>query len=139
MSKLKTIVCVVLIFSVGFLSGVIGSHLYVRNRIEKSIAAGNPHAMRFMGHLFRKLDLSQSQRKAIEDILASSREKWVDLRVRYRPEFEAAFEDTLDQVKAVLRPEQKAKLEKMIAKMKGRIQRLGGRGPFGRDGRGLGR
>ena len=130
MSKLKTIVCVVLIFLVGFLSGVIGSHLYVRNKIEKTIAGGKPHAMRFMGHLIRKLELSAQQQTEIENILDASREKWIALRGRYRPEFEAAFEETLSQVKAVLDPDQKAKLEKMITRMKRRFHRHGGSGPL---------
>lgn len=113
MSATKTTLVAVLVlmltFGAGVIAGAAAHHLWFAHR-----EAVHPFAMKAMvNRLDRRLDLTDAQRKQIEEILrrrhANINATWSGVRPRVRAEVEAANAEIVK----VLTPEQRAKFEKM--------------------------
>ena len=113
MSPTKTtviaVVLLVLTFGAGFIGGAAAHHLVFSHR--ETIPPFAMHAI--VNRLDRRLDLTDAQRKQIEEILRRRHAKinamWTDVRPRVRAEIEA----TNAEIVRVLNPKQRAKYEKM--------------------------
>lgn len=112
-TKLAAVVVVVLTFVAGMAVGVFGSHMHI---LYGGPGAGYfPRAM--VNRLDRRLDLTDEQRKKVEEIIhrrhANIDALWDGTRPRVRAEVEAANEE----IARVLTPEQRARFEKMRMRM----------------------
>jgi Spy/CpxP family protein refolding chaperone len=115
-NTLLAVVVLVLTFVAGMAAGVFGAHMH--------ILYGGPGAARFpramVNRLDRRLDLTDAQRKQVEEIVnrrhANIDAVWGGARPRVRAEIEAANEE----IARVLTPEQRARFEKMRMRMLGR-------------------
>jgi Spy/CpxP family protein refolding chaperone len=108
-TTLAAVVVLVLTFGAGFIGGAAAHHLVFAHR-----EAVHPFAMKAMvNRLDRRLDLTDPQRRQIEDILrrrhANINAMWTGVRPRVRAELDA----TNAEIAKVLTPAQRAKFEKM--------------------------
>jgi Spy/CpxP family protein refolding chaperone len=128
MNKLKVIVSILLVFTLGMLAGSLGDKLYFKHRFERFAKSGRPPLMHIlMSKMVRELDLAEAQKTDIEKIVRQAEEKIVSFREKYRPEFEKIMDDTIAQIKEKLSDEQKKKLDKLHEELKMR-GRMGPRG-----------
>jgi len=113
----------VLTFAGGFAAGFVVHRFLPRERMMPALAA---HAM--LDHLDRRLDLTDAQRKQIEEILERRHSRisqlWSDVRPRVRAEIDA----TNAEIEKVLTPEQRAKFATMKMHLGGRRAHREGRG-----------
>ena len=113
MSATKTtiaaVVVLVLTFGAGFIGGAAAHHLWFAH--GESARPFMTHAM--VNRLDRRLDLTDTQRKQIEEILRRRHRNidgmWSGVRPRVRAEVEA----TNAEIAKVLTPAQRAKFEKI--------------------------
>ncbi len=103
------VLVLVLTFGAGFIGGAAVHHLVFAHREQMA-----PFAMRAMvNRLDRRLDLTDAQRKQVEEIIrrhhASINAIWTDARPRVRQELQAANRE----IEQVLTPEQRTKYVKM--------------------------
>ena len=134
MTKFKTGLAIFLILAVGFLSGVMGSRLYIKNRIQNMIThAGHP-PMGVFFHLSRKLGLSSEQKEQVKKIISDMGPKWQKLWEAHQPDVENLFQENMEQIKKVLNDEQIKKLDEEIARFKEREKRMEKGGPKGAPG-----
>ncbi|HEX6095459.1 MAG TPA: hypothetical protein VF432_03965 [Thermoanaerobaculia bacterium] len=112
MSATKTTLVAVLVlmltFGAGFIAGAAAHHLMGH---REGMPAFAMHAM--VNRLDRRLDLTDAQRKQVEEIIhrrhATINAMWSGVRPRVRQELEA----TNAEIAKVLTPAQRAKFEKM--------------------------
>lgn len=86
------------------------------------------------GHLppmFEELDLTAEQRAQISDIVERSRPRTDELLESMLPRLRAVTDSVRDEIHAVLKPEQAAKLDSLMADMRGRSRGMRG-GPWER-------
>lgn len=110
-----------LTFAAGFAGGVAAHRAFVVRHHAPSPRAVNA----MVRHLDRALDLSDAQRKQIEDILSRRRDRIESLWSSVRPRVRAEVEATNAEIERVLTPEQRAKFDRIKMRM-GRRARGGG-------------
>lgn len=114
-TKLVAVALIALTFLAGMAAGVFAAHMHILRGGPG--AARFPHAM--VNRLDRRLDLTDAQRKQVEEIVnrrhANIHAVWKGVRPRVRAEVEAANEE----IARVLTPEQRARFEKMRMRMLG--------------------
>lgn len=108
-TTLVAVLVLVLTFTAGFIGGAAVHHLVFAHREQMA-----PFAMRAMvNRLDRRLDLTDAQRKQIEEIVHRHHKRisaiWSDAHPRVRAELQAANRE----IEQVLTPEQRAKYAKM--------------------------
>lgn len=118
MNKLKVWIGIFLIFTLGTLTGVIGTRMYVKHRIEQFAGAKRPRIMHLLvRRLSRELDLTETQRAKIEKIMDQTQAKLRDLRSKYKPELESIITSSMESIKAELNEAQKRKMDEIYAKL----------------------
>ena len=114
-TRLVATTVVVLAFVAGMAVGVFGAHMHIL--FGGAGAEYFPRAM--VNRLDRRLDLSDAQRKKVEEIIYRRHRNidamWDGVRPKVRAEIEAAN----DEIARVLTPEQRAQFEKMRMRMLG--------------------
>lgn len=123
MGRLKIIVSVFLLLSIGFLIGAIGSRMLMKHRIEKNFLGDEPPGVRFFNKITDRLDLSPSQEATINDIVGQAREELLAYREKCRPEFRKLIHETMDKIVAELDDSQKRKLDRYTERFKKRGRR----------------
>jgi Spy/CpxP family protein refolding chaperone len=76
--------------------------------------------------LDRRLDLDDAQRAALREVLDRRRDRFQEIAMRHRPEVEALRDSTTAEIRALLRPDQREKYDRMLAR---RERGRGRRGP----------
>jgi len=122
----RAIFGVVLVFVLGILSGVFATHLLYDYRIE-SIITGRAQTREehIVNRLDRKLDLNETQEKAVRAIVHETQEEIKALRSQIRPQTEAIIEKTQEKIRAILTPEQGKKYDQIIAARKEKLRKRG--------------
>lgn len=82
---------------------------------------------RMLERFNRELDLSPEQRDKVAAVLESKRLKVQALRAEVRPRFEELRRSAKDEIRALLRPEQKTAFEKLEARWAAKRQKMGQR------------
>ena len=131
MNRFKLVTGIVLIFTLGVFSGVLGTNMYFKYRIEQFREAG-PTVQKelLMKRLTRRLDLTPQQQKKISVIFDEMRENLTALRRKHLPELEEIRARSHTRIKAVLNADQQKKFDEMIERLQ---QRRPGRGTPFRD------
>src|SRR3990172_6318892 len=107
MKNIKAISGVLLIFVLGATSGVLGTHIFYKSRIE-ALTCGESrgredHILRRLG---RDLNLDDQQLDRVKTILHETREEMKVVRKQYRPQIEAALEKGHERIRKILRQDQ---------------------------------
>ena len=121
MKNIKAISGVLLIFVLGATSGVLGTHIFYKSRIE-ALTCGESrgredHILRRLG---RDLNLDDQQLDRVKTILHETREEMKVVRKQYRPQIEAALEKGHERIRKILRQDQQEIFEKIIAERRAR-------------------
>lgn len=100
-------------FLLGVVVGAVGLFLYAWYEGHWR----RPPAPRdFVSYLSRELKLDNQQTNQLKQILDQSRRKYDALHAQVRPQFEALRQDTDNQIRQVLNPEQSREFDEVIRK-----------------------
>jgi hypothetical protein len=101
-----------LIFVLGGISGWVGHCIY---RNDKSAAqAKDQEFQKIMNTMARELKLDPQQKMLLKNIFDESRMKYRALNKQFRPQYVAIRDDSDDQIRKMLRPEQKTRFEELL-------------------------
>jgi hypothetical protein len=103
-----------------FLSGTIVGALGHRYYYLHSVRAGAPpqrspedYRKSYMSEMKSRLNLSPEQAAGIEKILDLTRDRFRDLREKYRPEMKQIQDEQVAQITALLRPDQQGEYARL--------------------------
>ena len=121
MNKLKVWAGIVLVFLLGALAGSLATGIYFKHRIERFSKGERPPIKAVLMKKFsHELDLTESQRVEMEQILDQLQAKLLDLRRKHRPEFERLFDHSFGSIREKLNSEQKKRLDEIREELRRR-------------------
>jgi hypothetical protein len=121
MNKWRIIVGILLVFALGTAAGAYGSRMMFKKRVSSVLHAKGPPGSWAMQRMFRRLDLSETQRKSIDAILDESNTKWETIQEEFEPRMKALFDKVIEDTKKELTPQQREKLERMSENIRRRL------------------
>ncbi len=124
MKRWKSIVGVLLVFLLGALAGAAVEHRVGRQGIEAVLSGrGDATVDLIVRRLSRSLDLDSAQRDQVRAIVTETHRDIVEIRKPMQGQVEAAFERSRVRVRAILRPEQQEKFDRIQAERRKRRER----------------
>lgn len=112
MKRLKAISGILAIFILGIMTGVLGTGLVVKHRIESFQEKGFPPIRpMFMKRIGNRLDLTPAQRVEVEKIIDNLQVELREVRRDFHPKIKAAFDTCFEQIREHLTEPQKKKLD----------------------------
>jgi hypothetical protein len=117
MKKWKAIISIIVVFLLGSLAGALITHEVCQHRIENFIR-GEPKGELIARRLSHELDLDPGQSEHLLVIVNETNVEIKNARKQIRPRIEEILENARNRVRAILRPDQLAKYEKIIAERK---------------------
>ena len=124
MKRWKSILGVLLVFLLGALSGAAVGHRVGRQSVDAVLSGrGSATVDLIVRRLTRSLDLDPAQRDQVRAIVTETRRDIVEIRKPVQAQVEAAIERSRARVRAILRPDQQEKFDRIQAehrKRKGR-------------------
>lgn len=124
MKNIRPIYCILVVFVLGTLCGVLGTHLFYKCRMDSIIGARRANREEMLVEMFdRKLDLDARQKEQVRAIVHETQEEVRQVRRQFRPQMEAAIGKGQVKISALLTPEQRKKYEQMIAERKEKSHR----------------
>jgi Spy/CpxP family protein refolding chaperone len=124
MKRWKSILGVLLIFLLGALAGAAVMHRFGRQSAEAVLSGrGGATVDLVVRRLSRSLDLDPAQRDQVRAIATETHRDIVEIRKPVQAQLEAAFERSRVRVRAILRPEQQEKFDRIQAERRKRRER----------------
>lgn len=118
MKRLKAITGILAIFILGIMTGVLGTGMVVKHRIESFHEKGLPPIRpMFMKRIGSRLDLTPAQRVEVEKIIDTLQIELRGIRRDFHPKIKAAFDNSFEQIKKHLTEPQKQKLDKIRSEL----------------------
>ncbi len=114
MKNFKPLVLLSLVFVAGMVVGVVGTRVAVRHVIKRVVANPDLIWIRIERVLAADLRLNPEQRATVHRILAETHDQIRTLRTEYQPRYLPVIEKARADIAAALRPEQRAKFDKML-------------------------
>jgi hypothetical protein len=103
----KSLLGVMLIFVLGCLAGVFGSLAVVHHRVEVMLRRGSPAYEQLLERrLSRGLHLDPGQRERLHETFMTNIEERKKIQAQLQPQMRALTDQTRQQIKAILTPEQ---------------------------------
>jgi len=99
-----------LIFALGFASGILGHRLYQRGEVN----AADDWRTRYVNEMQRRLDLTPLQVDKLNDVLDDTRAKVRAVKDKYRPQMLDIKHQQIAEMKALLNPKQEAEYDKFL-------------------------
>ena len=126
-----------LTFVLGGIAGALAHRLYLgRTGASTARNGGRPTPHDIAGEFAQGLSLDAAQRDLLKAIISTSREKYRALSRETRPQYNAIREQTNEEIRKILREDQKARFEEIVKEIEQRRRnRPGPPGP--RDPGGL--
>jgi len=107
------------LFCSGVLLGVLASWRIAEDKAIENLTREQPRVPKsIMRKLDRELELSDTQRKRIEEIVCRTHGELLAFRDRIRPDRERIIQQSIDAMKAELSPEQQKKLDALRERTK---------------------
>ena len=136
--KSKVVLGTLLVLALGVFAGAFGANIYFKHRIEQFFSKSDPPPVvhLFMKRLSNKLDLTDTQRREIEEIVRQSHRELREVRSKFRPEIEAIMNSAFADIEEKLDEEQQQKLNEFRERFSfshGRKRAYGTRSPKPRD------
>lgn len=126
MKDMKLWLGLLVLFLSGVCVGGLGTWMIAEQRVMDSLTREpQPFHKAIMSKLTRELDLNESQRARIAEIVSNSQDELAALRERLRPEREEILRRGREALKAELSPEQQAKFDEIHRKMEERRSKMG--------------
>lgn len=121
MKNAKAIVGVLVIFVLGAVVGALTMRMIDEARIE-ALVSGDSKAREdaMVSRLSKRLNLDDQQRERVRIIIHDTRGELAAVHQQIQPQVLVVLTNRQSEIKKVLRPEQIAKYEKIIAEKKGR-------------------
>jgi hypothetical protein len=124
MKRWKSILGVLLVFLLGALAGAAVAHRVDRQRVEAVLSGrGGATVDLVVRRLSRSLDLDPVQQDQVRAIVTETRRDIVEIRKPVQGQVEAAFERSRVRVRAILRPDQQEKYDRIQAERRKRRER----------------
>ena len=99
-----------LIFALGFASGILGHRLYQTGEVN----AADDWRTRYVNEMQRRLDLTPLQVDKLNDVLDDTRAKVRAVKDKYRPQMLDIKQQQIGEMKALLNPKQEAEYDKFL-------------------------
>ena len=114
MKQWKSILGVLLVFLLGTLTGAAVVHRVDRQGVEAVFSGrGGATADFVVRRLTRSLDLDPAQQDQVRAIVTETRRDIVEIRKPIQGQIQAAFERSRVRIRAILRPEQQEKFDRI--------------------------
>ncbi|MBE0605451.1 MAG: hypothetical protein IH610_04095 [Deltaproteobacteria bacterium] len=114
MKRWKSILGVLLVFLLGVLSGAAICHRFDRQSVEAVLSGrGNATVDLVVRRLSRSLDLDPAQQDQVRAIVTETHREIVEIRKPVRAQVMATLENSRIRVRAILRPDQQAKFDRI--------------------------
>jgi len=121
MNKSKAIFAILLVFILGSVCGALVTHMIYRQRMDKMISGGpevrEEHIVR---RLVSRLDLDHGQTEQVRAIIHETHTAISEVRRKNHPQVETLISESQRRISALLKPEQKAEFEKLLAERRAR-------------------
>ena len=116
MKKWKAIVSIVIVFLLGALAGALVTNKICQQRTDKLIK-GEPRSTRefIVRRLNTELRLDTAQQEQLRTIVQETHAEMKNLRRQLRPQTEEILARSQEKVRAILRPDQREKYERIVA------------------------
>jgi hypothetical protein len=114
MSKIKIWLVIALVFVAGFAGGVVVTRALVRHWIRQVTASPDRLRTLVEKRMKARLNLDATQRQKVDEILARTQDQIAGLRQEFAPPFRNITSNTVSEVTAVLRPEQRERFRNLI-------------------------
>ncbi len=116
MKRWKAVCGVVLIFVCGALAGAVVMHRVDQTGVEAFLSARRgATGDLIVRRLSRSLDLDRAQREQVRAIVTETHREIVELRKPVQPAIDEALARAREKVRAILRPDQQATFDRLIA------------------------
>jgi len=126
MKRWKSILGVLLVFLLGALAGAAVYHRFGHQGVEDVLSGrGGATVDLVVKRLTRSLDLDPVQQDQVRAIVTETRREIGEIRKPVQPQFEAAIERSRASVRAILRPDQQEKFDRIQAERRKRRERPG--------------
>lgn len=115
-SKLSIAFLWIFVFLLGGVAGAVSDYLY---RAKKPVAvapAAPPKPQDIIDGMARELRMDNQQKESLKAIFEQSGQRYRALRQQYRPQWDEIRNDTDEQIKGILRPDQKERFEDFLKK-----------------------
>ncbi len=122
MKKWKAIISIIVVFLLGSLAGALVTHEIYQHRIE-SFFRGESKRELIVRRLGHELNLDTAQSAQLRVIVKETDAEIKNVRKQIRPQIEEILESSQNRVRAILRPDQLEKYEKIIAERKKRREK----------------
>ncbi|MFI5296084.1 MAG: hypothetical protein ACHQ0Y_13800 [Thermodesulfovibrionales bacterium] len=121
MKQWKAIASVILVFLLGAMTGALVTHTIYRQKME-NIIKDEPRTIRevIVQRLDRKLSLDPAQLEQVRAIVRETHSEMKNVRKQIRPQIDEILTRSQAKVRAILRPDQLEKYEKILAERKKR-------------------
>jgi hypothetical protein len=129
MRKWKLVAGVVLVFVLGVVAGSLGTGLYHNYVFSRHKADPSARKAFILERFSRDLDLTEAQRKEFKSIIDGMEDRREELFRHSRSEFVKMVDQGFMQMKKVLNPDQRKKLDELMEKFE--RHRKEGPGPLG--------
>jgi hypothetical protein len=105
-----------LIFVLGGISGWVGHCIYRndKNAAQAKPLTKNQEFQKIMDTMAWELKLDPQQKNLLKNIFDESRMKYRALSKQFRPQYEVIRDESDDQIRKMLRPEQKTRFEELL-------------------------
>jgi hypothetical protein len=115
-SKLSIAFLGIVIFLMGGITGAISHYLY-REYLKTAEAPKIPTYQDILDGMAEELKLDAQQKEAMSRIFDKSRKRYFNLALEYRPYYEKIRIETEDEIKKMLRPDQRMRYEEFLKKV----------------------
>jgi len=107
----------VVVFLLGGIAGAVSHSLYKEHFTAAASAPAMPKPGEIVERMAREFNLDAQQKESLKNIFAQSRHRYRALGQEYRPQWEAIRNETDEQIKQMLRSDQRAKYEEFLKKV----------------------
>ena len=121
-SRVKAVLGVLLIFVLGFASGVVGSAIFAQHRLADFLQHPGVALMKAMEtRLTRGLALDANQTQQIHGYFLDNLRQHKQLQAQIQPQVQQLNHTTVQQIRAALHPDQQARFDQNLADLQKRF------------------
>ncbi len=114
-SRLGIALIGILVFLLGGIAGAISHYLYVRDQLKlAAVRKVPPKPNSILDRIATEFNLDSQQEESLKQIFKQSRERHRELGLQFKPLSDAIIRDTEEQIKKIMRPDQRAKYEAFL-------------------------
>jgi hypothetical protein len=115
-SKVNVTLLGILIFVLGGIAGAVSHSLY-QEYLKRAFFKSAPQPPDIVGGMARELGLDAAQTDSLRRIFEDSRQRYMDLSKQFWPQYEKIRIETDQQIKDMLRDDQKKRYENFLRKI----------------------